>query len=378
MSLQLLLTGQMRYMQQKGLEVIMASADGPELEAVKKAENCPHLMIPFTRAITPLQDLKCLWLLIRWMWREKPDIVHTHTPKAGLLGMLAAKITGVPVRIHTIAGLPFMTATGNRRRLLEWMEKLTYWGAQHVWPNSKSMLAYIRESELCPERKLSIISEGSTNGIDLSVFSPEALDPNILEDIKKTFHCEAESTYILAIGRVVKDKGIPELVDAFTELQAAFPQLKLLLIGPMEEERQEEILPQATLQMIRQNPAIQHIHWTNQVAYYLHLADVLVHASHREGFPNVPLQAGAMRCPIVCSDIPGNIDIVTNEETGLIFRVGERNHLIEQLRTALTNQDHGQEMAENLRQKIEQFFAREIIQEALYQHYQELLSKRDV
>lgn len=372
-SLRLLLTGQMKFMHNKGFEVLMVSADGPELGEVIEGEGCPHRIIAFTRAITPFQDLRCLWQLIWLFYRERPDIVHTHTPKAGLLGMLAARLTGVPVRIHTIAGLPFLTASGSRRKLLIAMEKLTYWGARQVWPNSKSILAYIKENRLCPIHKLNIINEGSTNGIDLDVFSPSVIQPDILARIKATFDYQPHFIYLLAIGRIVKDKGIPELVNAFTELQVDIPQLRLLLVGPIEEEREEELLPLATLEGIQNHPGIQHISWTDEVAYYLQLADILVHASHREGFPNVVLQAGAMSCPIICSDIPGNIDIVRDGKTGLHFKVRDAEHLIAQLRFALENPGKMQAMARCLRSEIEQYYAREAIQEAIYQRYVSLL-----
>lgn len=374
-SLKLLLTGQMRYMAAHGLQVVMASADGPELEQVLQEEGCPHIMIPFTRAITPLQDLKCLWQLMQLIRRERPDIIHTHTPKAGLLGMLAARLLGVPVRIHTIAGLPFMTASGFRRRLLIAMEKLTFWGAQHVWPNSQSMLAYVREQKLCPERKLHVIGQGSTNGIDLQQFSPEVMEAEKLESIKATFSYDPQYTYLLAVGRIVKDKGIPELVAAFTALQNEYPLLRLLLIGPLEEERTEELLPPATLAAIQENTSIQHIAWTDEVAYYLHLADILVHASHREGFPNVPLQAGAMKCPIVCSTIPGNVDIVSHGETGRLFEVGELDSLVAALRDTLDQPTQAKAMAQQLRRKIENQFDRQVIHATLLAKYQELLGK---
>lgn len=377
-SLRLLLTGQMKYMQANGFEVLMASADGPERALVIQAENTAHHIIPFTRAITPIQDLKCLWQLILWMRKERPDIVHTHTPKAGLLGMLAARITGVPVRIHTIAGLPFMTIKGGKRKLLIAMEKLTYWGAHQVWPNSKSMLAYVQEQNLCPAHKLDIISEGSTNGIDLERFSPTAIQADLLAAVKQSFNYQEGLTYLMAIGRVVKDKGIPELIEAFTALQEEYPDIRLLLVGPLEEERAEELLPANCLENIHHHPAIQHIQWTDQVAYFLHLADVLVHASHREGFPNVPLQAAAMQCPIVCSAIPGNIDIVENAVTGLTFPVGDVTALKTCLESVLNDKETAKERALELRTKIEQSFDRKVIHQALLDRYKALLTAKSL
>ncbi len=373
-SLRLLLTGQPRYMQDHGLQVIIGSAEGPEREMVIAAEGVPHELIPFTRAITPVQDLKCLGQLVRFMRREKPNIVHTHTPKAGLLGMLAARIAGVPVRIHTIAGLPFMTATGKRRQLLIAMEKLTYAAAQHVWPNSHGIMEYMREQQLCPERKLSLIGEGSTNGIDLDVFSPDRVTEEAVARVREQIGYEAEGTYVMAIGRIVQDKGIAELLEAFDRLKGDFPSLRLVLVGPLERERPEETLSAEALAQIDTDPAITHIGWTDNVAAYLQVADVLVHASYREGFPNVPLQAGAMECPIVCSAIPGNVDIVTDGQTGRTFPVGDAGALESRLRETLTQPQKSQDMAEALRRKVEANFDRKVIHRLLLERYRSLLN----
>ena len=138
MALKYLLPGQMHFMQQQGFTVLMISADGKERADVMENEQCPHIIVPMTRQITPVQDLKCLLKLIKIFKREKPDIVHTHTPKAGLLGMLAARICFVKVRIHTVAGLPLMVEKGGKLALLAFIEKLTYAAANQVWPNSNS------------------------------------------------------------------------------------------------------------------------------------------------------------------------------------------------------------------------------------------------
>ena len=181
MSLQFLLPGQMKFMSQNGFDVLMISADGKEIQAVIENENCEHIIVPMTRKITPLQDLKCLWILIKFFKKEKPAIVHTHTPKAGLLGMLAAKFTGVKIRIHTVAGLPLMVEKGFKYKLLKFIEKLTYWAANHVWPNSFSLLSFIKENKFTSSIKLKVINQGSSNGIDLNRFNKQNLDQAILE-----------------------------------------------------------------------------------------------------------------------------------------------------------------------------------------------------
>src|SRR5882762_7685479 len=154
MALRYLLPGQMRFMAGNGFDVLMISADGKELKDVIEKEACPHIIVPMTRKITPLRDLRCLFKLIKILKKEKPDIVHTHTPKAGILGMLAAKCCGVKLRIHTVAGLPMMVEKGWKYRLLRFVEKRTYAAANHIWPNSNSLLQFITEQKLCDPEKL--------------------------------------------------------------------------------------------------------------------------------------------------------------------------------------------------------------------------------
>ena len=153
MALKVLLRGQMKYMREQGVEVLMVSADGPELEDVKNYEQCRHVLVHMTRAITPVQDLRSLWQLYRLFKKEKPDIVHSHTPKAGLLAMLAGRMAGVKIRIHTIAGLRFVTATGMSRKVMIAMEKLTGRMATQVWPNSQSLYDYVVDNKLVDPKK---------------------------------------------------------------------------------------------------------------------------------------------------------------------------------------------------------------------------------
>ena len=168
MALRYLLPGQMHFMCNNGFDVLMISADGKELAAVIENEKCRHIIVPMTRKITPFQDLTCLIRLIKIFRKEKPDIVHTHTPKAGLLGMLAAKICGIKTRIHTVAGLPLMAETGIKYQLLHFIERLTYSAANQVWPNSQSLMNFIAQKKLCKPTKLKMIGKGSSNGININ------------------------------------------------------------------------------------------------------------------------------------------------------------------------------------------------------------------
>jgi glycosyltransferase involved in cell wall biosynthesis len=372
MALRYLLPGQMKYMQQQGLEVLMISADGPELPDVLANEGCPHRIVPLTRQITPLKDLACLWQMIKIFRQERPDIVHTHTPKAGLIGMLAAKLAGVRIRIHTVAGMPLMVEKGAKYHLLKFIERLTYWAATQVWPNSHSMKGFIVQQKLAPTKKLRIIGKGSSNGISLNRFSPAAIDPAVLEQTRQKIDWQPHKRYMLCVGRLVKDKGIAELVEAFVQLHQEAPDWQLVLVGQYEPEL--DPLPEATLQQIQGHPAIKAVGWSTEVPAFMQLAHLFVFPSHREGFPNVLLQAGAMQLPIICSSIPGNVDIVRDGETGRWFAVDNASALLAQMRQALQQPEQMRQMATTLYQEVQQYYQQQNVWAAIRAEYVSLLN----
>lgn len=373
LSLKVLLSGQMHFMQQNGFEVVMVSSDGKELEEVKQDEGCRHHIIPMSRKMTPFADIRCLWLLYRFFKKEKPDIVHSHTPKAGLLSMLAAKFAGVRIRIHTVAGLRFVTSKGLSRRLLIAVEKLTGKAANHVWPNSFSLLKYIREHDLVNKTKLEVIGKGSSNGIDLSRYSVSLLSSEKLQEIKERLHYDEKLIYFLCAGRLVHDKGIDELVHAFKSIYEKNNLVRLILVGAFEDE--VDPVSDETKNLLQTHPGIIMAGWSEEVEYYISISYALVHPSYREGFPNVLLQAGAMNCPVICSNIDGNVDIVEDEKTGLLFEVKNEQDLYQKMESALNNPAQLKKYAEQLRLNIEQYFNQPIVHQLLLQRYRELLKK---
>ncbi|MBL7729909.1 MAG: glycosyltransferase family 4 protein [Chitinophagaceae bacterium] len=371
-SLKVLLSGQMRYMQDNGFEVVMVSSDGSELETVKMNEGCRHHIIPMTRRMTPFGDLRCLWLLYRFFRKEKPDIVHSHTPKAGLLAMLAAKMAGVKLRVHTIAGLRYVTTKGFGRRVLIFMEKLTGKAATHVWPNSYSLKQFIIDNKLVKTAKLEVIGKGSSNGVKLSRYSASAIDAGKLEATKKHIDYNASLIYFLSVGRIVHDKGMDELLNAFVRLYEEDKSVRLLLVGAFEDE--VDPVSDRARELINTHPGVIMAGWSDAVEYYMHLAFALVHPSHREGFPNVLLQAGAMLCPIICSRIEGNIDIVEHTKTGLLFEVKNEDELYRQMQFSLDHPTQIKEQAALLRKQIEEQFDQPIVHAFLKKRYLELLA----
>lgn len=374
LSLNVLLSGQMKYMNENGFEVVMVSSDGKELDIVKQNEGCRHHIVPMTRRMTPFGDLRCLWLLYRFFRKEQPDIVHSHTPKAGLLSMLAAKFAGVKIRIHTVAGLRFVTTKGMGRRVLIFMEKLTGKAATHVWPNSYSLEKYIRDNKLVKPAKLEVIGRGSSNGVKLTRYTAAAIQADKLQKLKEQVKYDPSLLYFLSVGRIVHDKGMDELLNAFVRIHTIIPNARLLLVGAFEDE--VDPVSEKARELIHTHPGILLAGWSDTVEYYMHISYALLHPSHREGFPNVLLQAGAMLCPVICSRIDGNIDIVTHSKTGLLFEVKNEEALFQQMKYAIENPAIIKQFAVTLRQQIEKYFDQPVVHSLLRKRYLELLEKQ--
>jgi len=319
MALKYLLKGQMSFMSKNGFDVIMISADGQELNDVIESEKCKHFIVPFTRKITIIKDLYATYKLYRILIREKPDIVHTHTPKAGIVGMLASYFARVPARLHTVAGLPLVETTGFKRFILNFVERLTYRCSTMVYPNSFGLKEIILKNRFTTKNKLRIIGNGSSNGIDTSYFDSELFSSLENNTLKSELGVEINDFVFIFVGRVVSDKGINELVEAFDRFCLLEQDIKLLIVGPLEDEL--DPLNEQTKLLINNNVKIISVGYQHDVRPYFAISDSLVFPSYREGFPNVVMQAGAMGLPSIVSDINGCNEIIVNNINGLIIRV---------------------------------------------------------
>ena len=314
-SLEKLLENQARFFKTY-YSVTLVSSQKEQLQKLAEEQGVNHFSLEMTRKITPLQDLRCLLQLIRFLRKDKPHIVHTHTPKAGIVGMLAAFIAGVPLRMHTVAGLPLMEAKGLKKSILYAVERLTYRCATHVYPNARGLMDFIQEKKLAGKTPLKCIGNGSSNGIDLTYFNPERVSKEQEMSFREKWNISKDDFVFLFIGRLVGDKGVNELVAAFEQLANKIPNAKLLLVGPQEPTL--DPLKQVTIASIEKNPKIVSTAYQQDVRPFLKMAQVFVFPSYREGFPNVVLQAGAMGIPCIVSDINGCNEIIENEVNGLI------------------------------------------------------------
>ncbi len=369
LSLEKLLEGQLHFMS-KHFEVTAISADEARLKKYAEAEGVGYYHVNLTRKITLFKDLWATFKLYRYLRKTRPYIVHTHTPKAGIVGMLAAWLARVPNRLHTVAGLPLMEANGFKKKLLVIIEKWTYRFATKVFPNSQGLQEYILVERFTSPSKLRIIGEGSSNGIDTQFFDPTTVSEAMIKQTKATYEIPSKDLVFLFVGRLVKDKGIVELVTAFQDLQQKYQDISLVLVGPFETEL--DPLPNDIMEICTKHPKIVLTGFQQDVRPYFAISDVLVFPSYREGFPNVVLQAGAMGVPSIVSNINGCNEIIVDGTNGLIVPVKDTEMLQEAMEKLYLDTQIRNKMAEASRGLIMQKYEREKIWKELLRMYQAL------
>ena len=365
-----LLRGQMPYMTKNGHSFSVAYG-GPfeDKELNKRKAGVPVYEIKhLVRPVKPFSDLLSLYELIKVIKRLNPDIVHTQTPKAGLLGMIAAWFCGVPYRIHSVGGMPLMTRRGVMRFILNLTETVTYKAATLVVPNSKTMASFIVDHHYAPRSKIIVLNNGSTNGIDLEYFDRT---PDVLKQAMRIREEVGGSFAYLFVGRIVRDKGITELIDAFERVHAEHPETRLLLVGTQEPEL--DPLPDRTRRLIAENDAIIEAGWQDDVRPWFVASDLFTFPSYREGFPNVVMQAGAMGIPSVVTDINGSNEIIIEGQNGAIIPTRDTDALYRKMTKALKQRDRLAEMAGQCRPLIACRYRQEDVWRATLDMYNELL-----
>jgi glycosyltransferase involved in cell wall biosynthesis len=370
-SLDKLLFGQLNFMQAY-FEVVAISSEKEYLERVGLRENARTFHLEMSRKITPINDLIAVIRLVFFLLREKPTIVHTHTPKAGIVGMLASFFARVPHRLHTVAGLPLLEEKGFKRIVLNFVEKLTYACATKVYPNSFGLRDIILEQKFCNENKIKVIEKGSTNGIDTSFFSPSLIKLDEMQQLKLSLNIAGDDFVFVFVGRLVKDKGINELVAAFENLHKLNSKAKLLLVGDYESDL--DPLSPEVLNSIKENPAIISVGFQYDVRPYFSISDVLVFPSYREGFPNVVMQAGAMGLPSIVSDINGCNEIIENSVNGFIIPVKDSEAVFEKMKLYLYDNSIYTFHKSMARNRIESRYQQSQVWEAILLEYKFLMN----
>lgn len=373
-SLKTLLKGQHQFMSKNSFKVLGVSSNGSDLFDIKNEEGIEVFPLEMTRTISPLKDLISLYNFYQLCKKEKPLIVHSHTPKAGIVGMLGAKLAGVPIRLHTVAGLPLMEATGLKRKVLNFVEKLTYSSSTRIYPNSTGLYNFILNEKFTVKKKLKVIGNGSSNGIDTSFFARNLMEDQSLLKLKDDIDIENESFVFVFVGRLVGDKGVNELVDAFKKIQQETDRIiKLLLVGSLESEL--DPLLDSTLEVINNNKDIISVGFQKDVRPYLAISDALVFPSYREGFPNVVMQAGAMELPSIVSNINGCNEIIEEGINGTIIPVKNTEAIRIAMLKLLNNKDYYQQLKVNSRKMITKRYEKQIVWNALLEEYKTLIAQ---
>lgn len=311
-----LLNGQLRFLNKYFDITGVSSPIENHIDEVSKREGIHIHPIEIARQISPIKDLKSLWNLYWFFKKENPYVVHSMTPKAGLLSMIAAYTAGVPHRIHTFTGLIFPTKKGFMQKVLILTDRVLCFCATKIFPEGKGVKSDLIKYKIT-SKPLKVIANGNINGIDIDHFSPHHFDSNFKKNLKKELQINPDDFVFIFVGRLVGDKGINELIEAFVKLNQSITNTKLLLVGDFEKKL--DPLKEKTTHEILFNKNIVYTKWVNDVRPYLSIANVLTFPSYREGFPNVVLQAGAMGLPSIVTDISGSNEIIKEGENGTII-----------------------------------------------------------
>ena len=343
-------------------EIIALSSPQPELDSIRKREKVRTISVPMARKIAPFSDLKSLFELIRVFRKERPDMVHSITPKAGLLSMMAARWTRVPVRIHTFTGLIFPYEKGWKRRLLMTTDRLTASCATHVIPEGVGIRDDLIRFKIT-RKPLRVLGNGNVRGIDLSHYVRTEKLSRSAADLRNYFNISDDGFAFIFVGRLDRDKGIDELVQAFQKLEQEYPNVHLFLVGA--EEPEGKSLLDETKEIIARDDQI-HLSdgWQADVRPWYAAADALVHPSRREGFPNVVIEAGAMGLASIVTDINGSREIISDGQNGTIVPAQDPEALYAAMKAFLDHPEKVQEMAaaaRDLSKRYEQKYVRQCL-----------------
>ena len=346
---------------------VCAVSSGPEiLKQFAEEEGIRYKHIPMKREISLHADILCLF---RWIWlllKERPYIVHGNTPKASLLSMVAAWLTRRPVRIYMCHGLRYQGTQGKLRKLLMMMEKITCRCASHVVSVSKGVADVMVQDGLCPREKMSVVGYGSAGGVDIERYNPTNIESNVRNEINIS-----EDAFVFAfVGRIVKDKGINELVTAFDNINKKYPNTHLLLVGPVETIQNP--IDESTFRIIEQNENIHSVGMQKDVRPYLKASNAFILPSYREGFGMVLIEAGAMGLPCITTDITGCNEIIVPEENGAIIEPQNTGALREEMEKWVSNPDMVKKMASNARKMVSERYDNRIVREQYFEFYKSL------
>ena len=371
LSLRYLLLNQLQSLQAAGYQVIGISAPGPDVPVVEAA-GIRHMAVPLTRRVTPLTDLKALVYLTRVLRRERPALVHCHTPKAELLGQLAARLAGVTVVVDTFRGIYYRP---EMHPLWRWlfiaMSRLAASCADVILSQSRWAIEMAVAEGICPPGKIKWLG----NGIDVTRFDRCRLDEADLQALRLELGIPANAPVVGFVGRLVREKGIKELLQAAQIISRRNPEVKFLLIGPVDPAKSDALTPAiATRHGLADSCIFTGLR--NDMPELYALMDVFVLPSHRESFPRSPMEASAMGVPCVVNNIPGCREVVDHSRNGLLVSVGDSQALAYAILKLLTDRDLARSMGAAGRQLAPDRFDERLVFERVKAEYARLLQEK--
>ena len=344
-------------------EVVALSSPGKEMQTIAEREGVRTITVPMERHISLLKDFKALWQMIQVFRKERPDMVHSMTPKAGLLCMVAAWLTNVPVRVHTFTGLVFPTAHGLQRRLLMFTDSITCKCATHVIPEGEGVKRDLLDYGIT-NKDIKVLGFGNVRGVDMHFYSRRKEVMDKAKDLR-----DANRFTFLFVGRVVGDKGVNELCEAFDRLSKKNLQARLIIVGPREDSL--DPISEHSLMLMSSNQAIEYVgeKLSEEMLAYYAAADCFVFPSYREGFPNTVLEAGAMGLPSIVTDINGSREIIVENENGIIIPPKDTDALLDAMYRMMTDRKALSFMASNARNMVGSRYEQGYVRQCLLDFY---------
>lgn len=357
-----------------GVQVVLLSSPGEDLERIAEEEGAQAIEVPMHRGFSIAADLSTLRRLVRVLKETRPDIVHSHTPKAGLLVTLAGRLAGVPLCIYQIHGLRFITATGIQRLILKVTERVATTAAHRVLCVSPSVLALAEQEHVIRRGKGAVIGSGTINGVDLTGFDPEKVREESIA-VRAELGIAPDAPVIGFVGRLAADKGVSDLAAAWARVREEMPEAHLLMVGSPEDN---DPVDPASMAQLERDPRVHLVGFRRDVRPFYGAMSVLTLPSAREGFPQTMLEGSAMGVPTVGSDVPGVRDAVQDGVTGLLFPVHDHHALADRLLSLLRDPAGRAEMGAAGRRWAVTNFDRTVVRERFLHYYLEAAAERGI
>lgn len=369
------LKSQVEYLRDNGIDIVLVSSFGPTINQIDFGNGLSYKEIEIVRQIEPLKDIVTLVKLIKFFRRHRFDIVHSTTPKAGLLSSIAATIVGVPVRLHTWTGQPWVTLKGMKKNITMFSDYLIGLLCTRCYADSPSQREFLIEKKIISSKKIKVIKKGSISGIDLERFKPGLISQERKTKLRKENGISEKSKIITFIGRINKDKGVFELIEAFKQIVGQGYDTDLLLIGPLDQDSQGDGIINLD-EYIGDCSRIHFLGYQKTPEFYLSISDIFCLPSYREGFGTTVIEAAAMGVPAVGTNIVGLVDAIVDGKTGLLVELQSTQELIKAFKFLLNNPDKIKEMGLNARRRCIDNFDKDIINKLVKVDYLELIKSK--